>query len=230
VDYEEGGDVGGRCVDGEALKRERVATKPRYKRLHLWDGGVYDNLGLEGLHDFDGGWRKEVDFLVASDGCRRLEPEPYRPWKAANRLIRGIMMDQVRSLRFRALLDRRVNHNDAGCYLQIGHTSRAILRDAGKQEEAVRLGPRCLSAEEATRAATMSTTIRRLTPEEFERLFRHGFEVADSMFYASYPGTFGYVGYGSMRFRQRLTRQSCLARRPRTVASGREAKGLSAAA
>ena len=231
VSYKEGGDVVRTQVEGEDRERGRESTRPRYSRLHLWDGGVYDNLGLEGLHNFDEGWRQDVDFLVTSDGCGKLKPETYRPWKAANRLIRGIMMDQVRSLRFRALSERRTNHRDAGCYLQIGHTSQEILRTAGRDdEEAVRLGSRCLTAEEATRAATMSTTIRRLTPEEFERLFRHGFEVADSTLYAGYPETFSYVGYANVRFRQRTPKSSRWSDRAYLRGSSQERKGISVAA
>jgi len=176
-----------------------VPTKPAYSRLHLWDGGVYDNLGLEGLHSFEEGWRRNVDFLIASDGCQRLKPEAYRPWKAANRLIRGIMMDQVRSLRFRAVLERRNNHHNPSCYLQIGRTAKDILRAAGRLGEQALLRSPCLISEEADRAASMSTSIRRLSPEDFDRLFRHGFEVADCTLYASYPDDFGYVGYGHAR-------------------------------
>jgi hypothetical protein len=62
------------------------------------------------------------------------------------------------------------------------------------------LCPQCLSAEEAKRAANMETVIRRLTQEEFERLFRHGFEVADYTLYGYYPDKFNYIGYSNSRW------------------------------
>ncbi|OGO44391.1 MAG: hypothetical protein A2W37_10640 [Chloroflexi bacterium RBG_16_63_12] len=46
----------------------------------------------------------------------------------------------------------------------------------------------------------MGTTIRRVTPAEFERLFRHGFEVADYTLYAYHPDTFPYIGYVNSRW------------------------------
>jgi len=41
----------------------------------------------------------------------------------------------------------------------------------------------------------MPTVIRKLTQDEFERLFRHGFEVADFSLFAYYPDQFKFIGY-----------------------------------
>ncbi len=41
----------------------------------------------------------------------------------------------------------------------------------------------------------MQTVIRRLSEEEFERLYRHGFEVADYTLYAFNADRFEYLGY-----------------------------------
>ncbi len=176
-------------------KAETEPTQATYSRLHLWDGGVYDNLGLEGLHSFVEGWRQDMDFLIVSDGCCKLKPEAHRPWKAADRMIRGIMLDQIRSLRFRAVLERFINHQDPGCYLQIGATCQQVLRDADREEESSQLCPHCLGKDRVDRAAEMGTDIRQLSLEGFQRLFRHGFEVADCTLYAYHPTKFRYVGY-----------------------------------
>jgi NTE family protein len=186
-------------VDPDRYDRQVEPTKPAYSRLHLWDGGVYDNLGLEGLHNFVDGWRHDVDFLIISDACERLKPEKHRPWKASLRMIRGIMMDQVRTLRFRAVSERLINHEDAGSFLQIGSTCEQVLRDAGREVEIANLCPRYLTGEEADRAAEMRTDIGRLSREEFELLFRHGFEVADYTLYANHPDEFNCIGYGDSR-------------------------------
>jgi NTE family protein len=186
---------------GDDLQRGVKTITPAYTKVHLWDGGAYDNLGVESLHNFMTGWREGIDFLMISDASGRSKPEGYQPgWKALNRLITGVMMDQIRSLRSRGILERIINHKNPGVLLQIGKTSKDILEGAGKKAEATQFAPQCLSAEEARRAANMDTVIRKLTEEEFIRLFRHGFELTDSMLYAYYSDQFPYVGYTNTRW------------------------------
>ena len=172
--------------------------EPAFSRLHLWDGGVYDNLGLESLHNFEEGWREGVDFLIVSDGCDRLKPQRRRPWKAPMRMIRGIMMDQIRSLRCRAIRERLANHGDPGSLLQVGTTCETIFRDAGREDEIASLCPHCLDQRETDRAAEMGTVISRLSRQDFDRLFRHGFEVADCTLHANCPDEFRYLGYSDL--------------------------------
>jgi NTE family protein len=113
-------------MDTEAARRVRkISTPPLFAKAHLWDGGVYDNHGLEGLHSFRSGWRKGIDFLIVSDAAGRSKPESYHAGsRAFKRIITGIMMDQIRSLRSRAVLERMINHKDEdrGCFIQVGNT------------------------------------------------------------------------------------------------------------
>jgi len=183
------------------MKRTTVSITPPYPKVHLWDGGAYDNLGLESLHNFIEGWREGVDFLVVSDASGKSGPEAYQIGpKALLRMITGIMMDQIRSLRARAIWERFINHKDAGGFFQIGNTCKGVLENAGRQDDVARLCPQCMSAEEARLAAATPTMIRRLTQEEFERLFRHGFEVADYTLYGYYPDQFKFIGYANSRW------------------------------
>jgi NTE family protein len=183
------------------VKRATEPITPAFPIVHLWDGGVYDNHGLEGLHDFIRGWKPGIDFLIVSDAAGKPKPEAYRPgWRALYRIITGVMMDQIRSLRARAILERMINHQDAGGFLQIGNTCQEVLEGSPKKFEVSRLSPQCLSPEEAKRAANMETVIRKLTQEEYERLFRHGFEVADYTLYGYYSDPFEFIGYGNSRW------------------------------
>jgi len=179
----------------DLFEHGRIRVEPNHTRLHLWDGGVGDNLGVESLHSFLGGWQRDVDMLIVSDACEALQPERYHSWKAANRMVRGIMMDQIRQLRFRSIVERHVNHSDAACYLQIGQTCADALRMTGRQEFVGQFARDCLSRDEAQRAAQVPTAISRLSSPCFERLFRHGFEVADYTLYAYQPDRFSYIGY-----------------------------------
>lgn len=177
------------------IKRKTKKTEPTYAKLHLWDGGVYDNLGLEGLHNFVEGWREGVDFLIVSDASGRPKTAKYYWWKALLRIISGIMMNQVRSLRARAVLERLINHKDKGSYLKTGNTCKYVLTDAGRKDEIARLCPHCLSKKEADSVANMETKISRLSEEEYNMLFRHGYEVADYTLYAYNADMFNYIGY-----------------------------------
>jgi NTE family protein len=178
--------------------RKTQSIEPTYPRVHLWDGGVYDNHGLEGLIDVRKGWRRQVEFLIVSDGAGRSGPEKYkRGHKALLRIVSGIMMDQIRSLRARIVLERLINHGEdnKGSFLQIGNSGVQILTDAGLQAELPEKEKGFQKPEEAVKAATFPTVIRMLTGEEFELLFRHGYEVANCTLYAYNRDQFAYIGY-----------------------------------
>lgn len=139
---------------------------------------------------------KDVDFLIVSDASGRPKPERYQAGpKAFLRIITGIMMDQIRSLRSRAVLERMLNHQDPGVFLQIGNTCHSVLSKAGRQDALSRLSVLCLSDEDTQRAADMPAVIRKLTPQEYNLLFRHGFELADCALHAYHGDRFGYIGY-----------------------------------
>jgi len=189
-------------VDPETQRQRKTEPlTPEFPIVHLWDGGVYDNHGLEGLHDFIHGWREDIEFFIVSDGAGRSRPERYSPGiKALMRISIGIMMDQVRSLRARAIVERLLNHEDPGAFLQTGNTCRYILSQADlPQEEIDRICAGSMTEEEATLAGEMPTVIRKLTDQEFERLFRHGFEVADHTLFGYHPEAFSHIGYAQAR-------------------------------
>jgi NTE family protein len=170
-----------------------------YDELHLWDGGVYDNHGLEGLHSFTDGWLSGVDFLVVSDAAGRSKPERYKAGpKALLRIITGIQMDQIRSLRSRAVVERFVNHDDEGVFLQTGNTPRHVLRRAGRSAELPDLLPDFQPEAEAQAVAQMETHIKQMGEDEYERVFRHGFEVADLTLFAYYSDRFQHVPFRSV--------------------------------
>lgn len=180
--------------------RVRQSVKPDFPIVHLWDGGAYDNYGLEGLIDVRTGWRKDVEFLIVSDGAGRSESEKYqRGPKALLRLATGIMMDQVRSLRTRIVMERLLNHfaDDKGAFLQMGNSARDVLSEAQRESVIPQITQDAMSNEEARLAAKMPTVIRKLSAEEFERLFRHGFEVADYTLFAYHADEFAHIGYAN---------------------------------
>jgi NTE family protein len=152
---------------------------PKYQRLHLWDGGVYDNLGVEALFKPGEGLREGMDFLLVCDASRPLSSEArsscWRPGflKASMRLV-DVATDQVRSLRARMLIDFFRQNPSSGAYLRMGLQANrvGIPHQEDRQPS--------LSEWEVRQVSNLETTLRRLTHEEFCMLFRHGFEVADA--------------------------------------------------
>ena len=66
-----------------------LQEEPYTSEIVLTDGGVYDNHGLEALHNFNTGWRKGVDFLVVSDAAV-IKGDFERYHLATIRLVAGI--------------------------------------------------------------------------------------------------------------------------------------------
>lgn len=172
-----------------------LPTETKVPSVHLWDGGVYDNLGVEPLFKSGGRYRDEYNFLIVSDASTPLGVERPLPFGRARRLI-NIAMDQVRSLRARQLVEHFSSHLDSGAYLKAGNTARYILGQAGVDEEEVAAAVgSCLSEKDAELALGHKTTLRRPSEEQFDRLYRHGWEVADCTLSAYSPDLFDRSGF-----------------------------------
>ena len=158
-----------------------VPTSTPARRYELWDGGVYDNLGVEPLFKPNGGFRDGFDLLVVSDASAPLELAPRtlsRMLRPANRALRlvDIASDQVRSLRSRALVAEFGRAENTGVYFRMGNTMEGIYSAVGRTAPP---GDHLTTAD-ASQVGTFPTTLRRLTQSQFKRIQRHGFEVADA--------------------------------------------------
>ncbi len=152
---------------------------PKFQQLHLWDGGVYDNLGVESLFKPGEGLRRDTDFLIVSDASKPLGSAPRRfRWRpgyldSTLRLV-DVATDQVRSLRTRMLMDHFKQNPGSGAYLRLGLKPRPVIFPRASQRHPT------LSEIEVRQASQIETTLRKLTHVEFSLLFRHGYEVADT--------------------------------------------------
>ena len=175
--------------EGERL----VPASTPAKRYELWDGGVYDNLGVEALYKPNGGFRDGFDLLVVSDASAPVELAPHtfgrtiRPVHRAIRLI-DIASDQVRGLRARALIAEFERSPEAGVYFRMGRTVEHIYSAVGRTAPT---GDH-LGTDDASRAGAFPTNLRRLSRSEFEHLRRHGFEVANATLATRLSGRFAH--------------------------------------
>ena len=136
-----------------------------FRHLHLYDGGVYDNLGLEPF--FDAGRKQPKHqglYIICSDAGAPLasgfDMGPLNVFRLKR--VADIMSEQSRSLRVRTFVHHLQQTPSAGAYLYIN--------------TAVSAQNICQSAQFA---ASFPTTLRRLRPEDFDQLAEHGMAVAE---------------------------------------------------
>ncbi|WP_035877457.1 patatin-like phospholipase family protein [Cupriavidus sp. amp6] len=161
-----------------------------YRTLHLYDGGLYDNLGMEPMFDVgrqaikrDGTLPGDIQYMIVSDGGapfpRQAIPHPLNPFRFKR--IADIALDQSRALRVRAFVNFLQKNPMSGAYLGIGARAEDSIRkfSTGREEVAAKLlGEQWLSPDESKTAATYSTTLHRMSETSFDLLARHGYETA----------------------------------------------------
>jgi NTE family protein len=173
-----------------------IEVEPIAPYLALWDGGIYENLGVEAIFKPQQGLREEVDFLITSDASKPLGIETRRfqwglpPYLPPFRLI-DVAMDQVRAIRLRTIIGFLEQNKGAGVILRMGNTVQDILQKAKKQPPPSWRNRDFLSDAEVRKATGLETTLRKLTEMEFDRLLDHGYEVAESTLFAYDHSAFG---------------------------------------
>lgn len=164
--------------------------QPPFSDLHLYDGGVYDNLGIEPMFDVgkqslknDETLQSQISYLLVSDGgaplAREGIPHPLNPFRFKR--IADIAFDQCRALRIRAFMSFLNKTPTAGAYVGIGTHALSTIKKFAKGRETLAenlLREDWLSADDATRAASHRTTLRLLKAPAFELLVQHGYETA----------------------------------------------------
>jgi NTE family protein len=158
-------------------KLGEVAVDSQYT---LWDGGVYDNLGLEALYKMGKGLDKEIDFLMVSNASASISHQKRKGNASLSNVLRlmDIAMSQVDALRSRDFY-ASVFSKDKGIYLKIGNTAREIADNYKiPAEKAGTLISGCLESEDVARVRDYATTLNAPLQENFDLIFRHGYESA----------------------------------------------------
>ena len=158
----------------------------------LWDGGVYDNLGLDPLYTTERGIDKTIDFLVVSNASASIGHQERRGHLSLANLRRllDISTNQVDVLRTRQVL-ASVIHRGMGLYLKIGYTAERIAEILHIPQDTARaLVGSQLSQKDAIRVRDYPTTLNSPSPADFDLIFRHGYENAKCvhLFWERYGG------------------------------------------
>lgn len=170
-------------------------TPPKDKFIHLWDGGVYDNLGLESVYKMDNGGNLSggVHYLIVSNasglsGYKKRKNE----FSSANlKRLLEVAMDQVGALRNRNVMDY-IKRTQNGIYFKIGNSAKFIAEASGIGGELKdQLIAQCMSTDDAIKVRSYPTTLSRPSKSYFDLILQHGYEVANCTYlcYSSHKQT-----------------------------------------
>lgn len=131
--------------------------------LHLYDGGVYDNLGQEAFFDPGRQTAKYPDeYILVSDAGAPMTPGfslgPLNPFRIQR--IMDVMLTQTRDLRIRAFSHYLQTHPRAGAMVLIG----VLTPELGPGERDFACG--------------YPTSLKQVSPGDFDRLAGYGHAVA----------------------------------------------------
>lgn len=160
---------------------------PKFYKLHIYDGGLYDNLGMEPL--FDIGKREikisgeNIDFLIISDAGAELSKTSLNLISLLRiKRFMDIVMSQARALRVRAFVDFLQKNPSSGMYLQIG--SNPINKIKSYKPDYKIDETQWLSSEKIEKSASFKTSLNKMTEEDFDMISRHGYETVKWNFIA----------------------------------------------
>jgi NTE family protein len=180
-------------TDPATGKQTRTMT-PSKARVRLWDGGAYDNMGLEALSKPGRGLRS-CEFLICSDASGPLRPPGsstiaalFRGSLSSPRLF-DVAGDQIRALRSRMLIADIAAGTVDGVLLRMGNSVRAVDVKTGTTRPAT-FYDGFQSDEQAELALRHPTDLKAPSEAQFDMLARHGFEIADATLTTYVPARF----------------------------------------
>lgn len=163
--------------DGHYGRGVSADIRQRYKKVHLWDGGVYENTGLESLFK-SGRIRGGLNFLIVADAADPFETQRTKWfWSAAMRLL-FIAMEQVRSLRARQVVQMFMAERN-GFYAKIGKAPWQHLRDLAPHLTPWFSAP--LSSYKAIQLSKYPMHPHRVNEATFDDMIRHGWQTCETI-------------------------------------------------
>lgn len=172
------------------IKKDQVShyfVKPPHETVHLYDGALYDNLGLEAVMKRK---EKDIDFLIVSNGGTKIEDSRYRHQPMTyGRLIEIVYRRSV-DMYSRFFVDHYLKClKRKGRYFQFGNSAKYILQNSDAPTSYSKL-ERALSYSAISRAKKLDIKRTKLSPVEFDILFLHGYEVANCTLHGHDPTGF----------------------------------------
>jgi len=160
----------------EMMTKSKSTVVERFDRLRLYDGGVYDNLGLEQFLRV-GRSEKREDYktgaIIVSDAGAPLGNDFSYSKLSLRRLrhVYSITADQVRALRVADFMRFLRDNPGRGAHIRIG-----VANSSDKSQEKDSGAGKSVSY--AAQAARFETELRDLSESEWTMLSTHGYEAS----------------------------------------------------
>ncbi|MGZ2484847.1 NTE family protein [Rhizobium pisi] len=161
-----------------ATKKPLEKVSPLVPRVRLWDGGAYENMGLEALYKPTEGLQ-DCDFLICSDASGPLgSPKPFSisgmlQGKLNSPRLFDIASDQIRALRSRMLMGSIARGEVKGILVRMGTSMRQFGMDPGMLKQR-------LTDEQSALSLNYPTNLTRISESDFDLIARHGQEVCEA--------------------------------------------------
>jgi NTE family protein len=162
--------------------------RPIRDAIRLWDGGVYENLGMEAVYKPQRGFvDKDIGLMIISDASaylgQALGPATgvftiKYPFLRPPRLF-DIATEQTRSLRARILMEAIIDGRLPGTIVRLGRSVDYIDNQAKRQRKELSRDA-FLAKNAVDAAARYPTNASQMTMTDYRNLLRHGFETADA--------------------------------------------------
>ena len=155
----------------------------RYESLHLYDGGLYDNLGLEQFVNVGEGFKKAYKngVVIVSDAGRPLKKSFDRSRFNPRRMeeLLDIPLDQTRALRVRDFQSHLRADPGCGVHIRIGVTKTELVARADSTDKEWLTKRNLLEKDENVRTvAKTDTRLHGFDPKLLELIIRNGYELA----------------------------------------------------
>lgn len=165
-----------------ATKSPMGTIAPPTHRVRLWDGGAYENLGLEAIYK-PGKAGEQEKLIICSDASAVLRPTyvaSRRRGLWSPRLF-DVASDQIRSLRLRTFISDLDAGRAQGAVLRLGRSVRDLDISMGTATSFEDYNE-FLSDARAHAVAEYPTHLCAVSPEDFDDISRNGYETARVIF------------------------------------------------
>lgn len=157
-----------------------------FKNIHIYDGGVYDNLGNEPFFDTSSQQIKThsgLDFLIVSDAGALFKWSKTLPIFHFGRVkrIADIAFDQARHLRIRSFAGFIKSNPKKGLLILIGKTPEKMCsewKEVNPNGHDVIKKLQWLTKDEMSRATNYPTTLKKMKIEDYDLISQYGYEMA----------------------------------------------------